>query len=89
MINSPHPDKENIEQCTHKLVLSKSEGNIYYNTCDEVSSEKGLLHFLDINPHLDSSELFKVVKSTFMFEATMFPKLKKDIRRLIIDRLLK
>ena len=89
MINSPHPDKENIEKCTHKLTLSKEEGNIYFNTCDEVGSEKGLLHFLDINPHLDSIEMFKVIKSSFMFDAVMFPKLKKDIRRLSIDRLLK
>lgn len=89
MINSPHPDKENIEKCTHKLTLSKEEGDIYFNTCDEVGSEKGLIHFLDINPHLNSGELFKVVKSTFMFDATQFPNLKKDIRRLSIDRIIK
>lgn len=85
-----HIDEDGIEtKCSHVLILPHKTGRIFYNTCDEVGSEKGLIYFLDINPHLDSRELFKVVKSTFMFDSLMFPQLKKDIRRLVIDRLLK
>jgi hypothetical protein len=87
MIDKPYPDKENINQCTHKLVLSK-EKSIYFNTCNEVSSDKGLGEFVELNKHLDSNEIFEVIKCTFMYDSLKFPLLKKRIRKLVLDRII-